>query len=129
METKKEMNKLRLLFDFDGVIHSYTSGWHGVDMATDPVVKGMKECIDELKDSGKFEIVIYSSRCTHKEGIQAIKDYCAEHNIYYDEISAHKKAAYLTIDDRAICFDGNGFTLAEKIEEFKPWQKKDKQGS
>lgn len=120
---KEGKRKMRLLFDFDGVIHSYISGWSGVDLALDPPVKGIKECIDRLKETGVYEIVIYSSRCSHEAGIKCIEQYCKYRNIYYDEISKEKKAAYLTIDDRAICFDGNGFELFDLIEKFKPWQK------
>jgi hypothetical protein len=112
------------LFDFDGVIHSYISGWKGFGLAVDEPVEGIKECIDQLKEIGIYEIVIYSSRCTHEAGIKCIEQYCKEYNIYYDEISHHKKAAFLTIDDRAICFDGNGFSLTEKIKKFKSWQDK-----
>jgi hypothetical protein len=35
-----------VVFDFDGVIHSYTSGWQGEGVANDPIVPGMAE---ELK--------------------------------------------------------------------------------
>ena len=36
-------------FDFDGVIHSYTSGWKGDDVIPDPPVEGIKEVIDKLR--------------------------------------------------------------------------------
>lgn len=32
-----------VVFDFDGVIHSYTSGWQGEGVANDPIVPGMAE--------------------------------------------------------------------------------------
>lgn len=35
-----------------------------------------------------------------------------------------KPAAFLTIDDRAICFTGK-FPTSEEIMDFKTWQKKD----
>lgn len=37
------MSKQTVVFDFDGVIHSYTSGWHGACVADDPVVPGIRE--------------------------------------------------------------------------------------
>lgn len=127
MKNVKEFTrKLRILFDFDGVIHSYKSGWHGVDLALDSPVEGIRECINEMKNDGNYEIVIYSSRCGHEKGIKCIEEYCKNHKIYYDEISKDKKAAFLTIDDRCICFDGNAYTLFEKIKQFKPWTKKGK---
>jgi hypothetical protein len=120
----KENFKKILLFDFDGVIHSYTSKWSGVDLALDPPVHGIKETIDTLKE--KYQIVIYSSRCSNSAGLGCIRRYCNEHNIYYDDITDRKPAAYLTIDDRAICFNGDSFSLIDKINNFSPWNKKDK---
>jgi hypothetical protein len=116
--------KKELCFDFDGVIHSYTNGWNGVDLALDPPVKEIKETIDILKEN--YKITIYSSRCSHEAGIKCISDYCKEHNIHYDKISNIKPPAFLTIDDRCICFDGESFALIEKIKNFVPWTKKDK---
>jgi len=113
--------KKTILFDFDGVIHSYTSGWHGVDLALDKPVDGIKECIDQLKE--KYLIYIYSSRCSHLEGLKCIEKYLKEYNIYSDKITNVKSAAYLTIDDRCICFDGNSYSLIDEIENFKPWTK------
>lgn len=115
--------KKTILFDFDGVIHSYASGWHGVDIALDKPVDGIKECIDQLKE--KYLIYIYSSRCSHLEGLKCIEKYLKEYNIYSDKITNVKTAAYLTIDDRCICFDGN-CSLIDKIDNFIPWTKKTK---
>lgn len=42
------MNKV-ISFDFDGVIHSYTSGWKGADIIPDVPVKGIKNVLEDLK--------------------------------------------------------------------------------
>ena len=42
-----------------------------------------------------------------------------------DEITAIKPAAYVTIDDRCIQFDGKKVdSLLEQIENFTPWNKR-----
>ena len=119
-----------IVFDFDGVIHSYASGWQGVDVANDQPVKGIKEVIEQLRKKG-YKVVIHSSRCSKLEGINCIEYYCNEHNIVVDDVVIDKPPAYLTIDDRAICFNpSNISSLIDEIENFKPWtQLKDGMGS
>lgn len=48
-------------FDFDGVIHSYRSGWKGAAVIPDPPVEGIKEVIEQLISDGLC-VVICSSR-------------------------------------------------------------------
>ena len=45
--------KPTVVFDFDGVIHSYTSGWKGVAEIPDPPVPGIGEAIAELRQLGE----------------------------------------------------------------------------
>lgn len=116
------INKKTIVFDFDGVIHSYTSGWKGYDVIPDEPVEGIKEVIDELRN--QYEIVVVSSRCKTDEGIKAIKDYLNKYNIVVDRIMKEKPPAILYIDDRAICFDGDCKNLLNQINNFKTWQEK-----
>ena len=112
-----------IVFDFDGVIHSYTSGWQGTDVASDPPVDGIANVLKELRDEG-YEVVIVSTRSKVTEGVICIMDYCKKYNIPYDRILAEKPPALVYVDDRAICFDGDTDSLVDKIVTFIPWNKK-----
>lgn len=113
------MKKKTVVFDFDGVIHSYTSGWQGAAVIPDPVVPGIKAAIDEL--SKEYEVVVVSSRCATDEGMNAIADYLEDNDIKVDRIMKEKPPAICYIDDRAICFDGHAETLVDKVKNFKVW--------
>lgn len=115
------MGKPILCLDFDGVIHSYTSGWKGIDVIPDPPVEGAKEFIEMASEY--FEIVIHSSRCADIEGIAAIEGWLFRYQFPYVKIVALKPPAFLTIDDRAITFDGIWPDI-RKLMNFEPWKKK-----
>ena len=114
--------KQAVVFDFDGVIHSYTSGWIGPDVIPDPPVPGIKEAIAEIRAAG-YMVFVVSARCRHPLGMVAIDEYLKRHGIEVDDICMEKPPAVAYIDDRAICFDGNPATLLGKIQTFKPWNK------
>ena len=44
-----------VVFDFDGVVHGYTSGWQGEDTIPDPPVPGIKEAIEEIRAADKLQ--------------------------------------------------------------------------
>ena len=92
--------------DFDGVIHSYTSGWKGADVIPDPVVEGIQSTINSLRQED-YEVIIVSTRCACPEGMSAVKKYLADNNIVVDAVMKEKSPAICYIDDRAICFDGH----------------------
>lgn len=126
--------------DFDGVIHSYTSGWQGVNIIPDPPVEGaiewildhlpVPDAICAMAPKYKGPIVqIYSSRSKSWRGRRAMKKYLIKHGVepcYINEkilkFPIRKPAAYLTIDDRAICFNGK-FPTTEEMLNFRPWNK------
>lgn len=115
--------KKTVVFDFDGVIHSYSSGWKGHNVIPDAPVKGIKEVINCIRRIG-YKVVVVSSRCSKPEGIKAIKIWLYKYGIKVDNITAEKPPAIVYIDDRAICFDGNAESLLSKIESFQPWYSK-----
>lgn len=106
--------------DFDGVIHSYSSGWQGASNIPDPPVPGIKEAINELRQRG-YQIMVFSSRATTYPGYNAIREWMTRNHIHFDNITSEKPPCLVTVDDRAICFDGNASTLVDKVVTFKPW--------
>lgn len=71
-----------LCVDFDGVIHSYTSGWKGARCIPDPPVEG---ALDFLIEASKtFDVQIYSSRSRYLFGRRAIKKWLMRH--YQDKM-------------------------------------------
>jgi FMN phosphatase YigB (HAD superfamily) len=111
-----------VIFDFDGVIHSYTSGWKGADVIPDEPVEGIAEAIKQIRRV--YFVVVVSTRCYQPGGIEAIKQWLDKHGIEVDDVTHEKPPAIVQIDDRAICFDGRPDTLLEKILTFQPWMKR-----
>lgn len=127
------MGKPILCLDFDGVIHSYTSGWKGATEISDPPVEGAIAFM--LEALLHFDVVIYSSRSQMVGGIYCMKRYIKEHAgaAWYESPDGpgledirfveEKPPAMITIDDRAITFDGTWPTM-QFLKDFKPWNKK-----
>ena|SRR3990167_7389483 len=129
------MNKPILCLDFDGVLHSYKSGWMGADVIPDDPVPGAIEWLRSLlgvpEDEGigdrykDFRVCIYSSRSNQRGGIRAMRKWLMKHGLTKYEVELIdfpkiKPPAFLTIDDRAICFDGS-FPDPSELLKFKPW--------
>lgn len=113
--------KETVVFDFDGVIHSYTSPWQGASVIPDKPVDGIREAIADIRKL--YNVVVVSTRCIVPEGMNAVKDYLAKNSIEVDAVMAQKPPAVVYIDDRAICFDGEPNKLLNKILNFTPWNK------
>ena len=113
-----------VVFDFDGVIHSYTSGWKGETNIPDPPVPGIQEALKEIHDAG-YEVVVVSTRCKTVLGRMAIENWLDMYGMTQevDKVCKEKPPAIAYIDDRAICFDGHPETLLKKIQNFQPWYK------
>ena len=136
------MNKPILCLDFDGVLHSYSSGWKGADNIPDPPVTGMVPFLERaLKE---FDVQIFSSRSGQEGGIAAMKAWLRKHvEFHFDcafagnprdferacalldalKFPIEKPPAMVTIDDRAIQFNGVWPTIAF-LKSFQPWYKR-----
>lgn len=121
-----------LCIDFDGVIHSYTSGWKGPAVITDPPVDGAIQWLKDMVESKAITPQIYSSRSKNEAGIRAMKEYIAKHAdaqglggdfVHKLKFPTQKPAASWTLDDRAICFEGT-FPKEQELLDFKPWNKR-----
>jgi hypothetical protein len=126
------MGKPILCLDFDGVIHSYASGWKGAAIIPDPPVNGAIAFMLAALDH--FDVCIFSSRSNQPGGLSAMRNWLQEHagTCWYPSPAGQgledvrfvteKPSAMVTIDDRALTFDGT-WPAIDRLKEFKPWNK------
>lgn len=112
--------KPNIVFDFDGVIHSYKSGWKGAENIPDPVVPGIADAIRELREIG-YRVEVVSTRCSTPKGMGAVRYYLKKNEIIVDDVLMEKPPALCYIDDRAIRFDGHPEKLVEQVVNFRTW--------
>jgi hypothetical protein len=144
------MGRLIICIDFDGVIHKYSNGWQNGEIYDD-IVPGFFPWALVAREH--FCIVVYSSRSASQAGIRAMKDWFLKQWMAFTsspegsqvevplawinspngstefslfDFSAAKPPAWLTIDDRALCFNGNwadpNFSV-QTMRNFRPWNK------
>jgi hypothetical protein len=131
---EQQMNKPILCLDFDGVVHSYSSGWKGADVIPDPPVDGAIAFM--LGALNHFDVVIFSSRSNQSGGLSAMQDWLQHHAgaAWYEtpdgpglesvRFVTEKPPALVTIDDRALTFDGT-WPSFDSLKGFKPWNKRE----
>jgi hypothetical protein len=124
-----------LCLDFDGVIHSYERGWQDGVIYGEPTY-GFFEWVLEARQH--FTLTIYSSRSKSPAGLEAMKEWLGLKLVAWKTVNivsielppymtdfhfAHEKPpAHLTIDDRAITFQGDWSVLdMDYLTNFKPW--------
>lgn len=123
------MGKPILCIDFDGVIHSYERGWQD-GVIYGGVTPGFFEWATEAQKL--FQLVIYSSRSKTTEGQVAMGAWLrarivewnpeGEKELLEFRLAHEKPIAFLTIDDRAVLFNGDWSVLPpEELIKFKPW--------
>ncbi len=120
-----------LCLDFDGVVHSYTSGWKGPRNIPDPPVPGAIEFISEALNSG-WDVVIHSSRSRYWFGRAAMRAWLMRHagnmwdgpfaGLCQVRFTKYKPPAMVTLDDRAMTFTG-AWPVLEGLRRFRPWNK------
>jgi hypothetical protein len=121
------MKRPILCLDFDGVIHSYSSGWQGADVVSDPPVEGALGFLQEALQH--FDVCIFSSRSHQTGGIEAMQKWLRRYALdpadWIDQVRfpTEKPAAMVTLDDRALTFDGTWPTMA-RLMGFTPWNKR-----
>ena len=136
------MHRPILCLDFDGVLHSYVSGWKGAAVIADPPVKGMVEFLEKAVE--KFDVQVFSSRSNQEGGLEAMKSWLRKHVTRHFDCEFHhgsakdfdramrilnlvsfpleKPPALVTLDDRAITFTGV-WPSVDSLLKFKPWTK------
>jgi hypothetical protein len=112
-----EPRRQTICLDFDGVIHSYRSGWQGSTVIPDPPIHRTKEAVERLRRN--FRVVVFSARCNTQEGKQAIENWLLQHEIEVDEVCMHKPPAIVYVDDRAVSFTGDWDETIANIHDFR----------
>ena len=128
-----------ICLDFDGVVHSYVSGWKGPRVITDPPVDGALEWMHRALNSG-YHVCVFSSRGRYLGGRRAMRKWLRHHagegwwfeqmdiGLEDVEFPLFKPPAHITIDDRALTFTGEFPSLGD-VDTFKPWNRKAGEGA
>jgi hypothetical protein len=127
-----EKSKPILCLDFDGVCHSYTSGWKGATVIPDDAVPGLFEFLEQV--APHFDIQVYSTRSETPEGRDAMALWFADQRrkwranggqgseIISISFPANKPSAFIGLDDRVLTFNGV-WPRVEFLQNFQPWYK------
>ena len=112
----KTFYKPKILIDLDGVLNTYKGNF---DEHIIPSIKPNAELFLK-KLTNKFEVKIFTTR-----NIQITEKWIVNNKLtkYISGITNTKENAYLIIDDRCICFDGNYKETLNKINNFKVYWK------
>jgi len=125
-------NKPILCVDFDGVLHSYVSGWKGIANVADPPNAGAMRFLRKAVVS--FDVHVFSTRSRSWRGRRAMKRWLWRWLVHETcdpvggddaflqiKFPKHKPAAFITLDDRAVCFDGRWPRISE-LRDFVTWR-------
>jgi hypothetical protein len=130
-----------LCVDFDGVVHLYLQPWTDAGTISDGPVPGALRWL--WKATEWFDVQIYSSRSREPAGRDAMRFWMQRHSAaefgadhpmahgtpanYPIHFAIEKPAAFMTIDDRAYCFEGDWSEIdPADLLNFKPWNKRNR---
>lgn len=141
-----DMGKFKkiLCLDFDGVIHSYASGWKGPWTIPDPPVRDailwLQQFLLENCDPPEeycsmapdmpWRVCIFSSRSKYPFARRRMRQYLIENGLdaawaEMIDFPTSKPPATVTIDDRAIQFNGRwNAGLKDMVLNFQPWNRR-----
>jgi hypothetical protein len=139
-----------ICLDFDGVLHSYVSGWQGVARIPDPPVDGALDWLRDVHEAHAFgerplRVAIHSSRSRSLRGRWAMQRWLRR-NLWdhfgamvgprsWDPLAVEitdwvewpwfKPPAMVTLDDRAVRFEGDWSAMdVDQLLAMKPWMKR-----
>lgn len=136
--------RLTVALDFDGVLHSYSSGWTG-PIPFDAPVEGAQGFCQWLV-SNKFKVVVMTTRAEHEGAAEGIRAWFQHHGFPEEfwkskealsmggwmrgerwvEVTHEKAHADVYVDDRGWRFNGDFAELREFLgtpNNLKPWNK------
>lgn len=122
--------KIIVACDFDGVLHSFISGWTNPRDIPDLPTEGAIEWLKHILAMGHlYQVVIFGARVYHWGGKKAMKKWLLKHGLTKEELSKirfvyQKPGCQFLLDDRVICFRGT-FPSDIEILNFRPWHGKD----
>jgi len=112
-----------VVLDFDGVVHSYASGWKGPEIIPDdPTPNAVEFCEAAVT---VFDVCIVSTRCTYSTGPLAICGWLDRFGFPSSvrvSPDGKKEPAIVTLDDRALMFNGK-FPSLDLLRTFTPWNR------
>ena len=110
--------KKTILLDLDGVLNEYNGDYNPLYIPS--IRKGAADFLKKL--SKGYQIKLFTVRDKMLVSIWII-----ENNLQYyiSEVTNVKESAWLIVDDRCICFDGEYSRLLDSINNFKVWYKKE----
>lgn len=113
-----------IALDFDGVLHSYTSGWTGPVPIDPPLLNAQAFCKELIRRG--FEVVVFTTRAETLVGLNGTVTWLGKHKFPSMRVMNKKPAAKLYVDDRGFRFEGVFHTVLEFLDAnptLEPWNR------